>query len=100
MPGKGGNIEYKEMGYFRLFRDVCRVISSSLDVDEVLNLITENIVKALNVKGCAILLLDRRQQTLELSASHGLSQAYLKKGPLEADKFYHSPIDGGQRCKK
>lgn len=89
-----GIMEYKEMGYFRSFRDVCRVVNSSLDVDEVLNLITENIVKALNVKSCAIRLLDRRRQTLEVSASHGLSQAYLKKGPLDADKSIAETLGG------
>jgi signal transduction protein with GAF and PtsI domain len=90
----GGIMEYKEMGYFRSFRDVCRVVNSSLDVDEVLNLITENIVKALNVKSCAIRLLDRRRQTLEVSASHGLSHAYLIKGPLDADRSIAETLGG------
>ena len=39
----------KELQYFKLFRDVCKVINSSLDLKEVLILITENIVKLINV---------------------------------------------------
>ena len=48
----------KELRYFKLFRDVCKVINSSLDLKEVLILITENIVKIINAKACTIFLLD------------------------------------------
>jgi signal transduction protein with GAF and PtsI domain len=82
------------MQYFKLFRDVCKVINSSLDLKEVLKLIAENIVNVLEVKACNIFLWDRNRNTLELSAAHGLSEAYLKKGPLEADKSIAETLDG------
>ena len=46
--GKEG-MQNKELLYFKLFRDVCKVINYSLDLKEVLILITENIVKLINV---------------------------------------------------
>ena len=83
---KEGTMDAKEINYFRLFRDICTVINSSLNLAEVLKLITENVVSALNVKACAVFLWDREKNTLEISATHGLSEPYLKKGPLIADK--------------
>ena len=75
-----------EMQYFRLFRDVCKVINSSLNVGDVLQLIAKNLVKALDVRACAVFLLDREKNTLEVRTTYGLSKNYLKKGPLSADE--------------
>ena len=38
-------MQNKESRYFKLFIDICKAINSSLDLKEVLVLITENIVK-------------------------------------------------------
>ena len=56
--------------------------------------ITENIVKLLNIKACTIFLLDKTQNKLDVSASHGLSDAYLRKGPLDADKSIAETLGG------
>jgi len=87
-------MQKEELRYFELFRDVCKVINSSLDLKEVLILITENIVKLINVKACTIFLLDKSRNKLDVSASYGLSEAYLRKGPLDADKSIAETLDG------
>ena len=87
-------MQNKELTYFQLFRDVCKVINSSLDLKVVLMQITENIVKLLNIKACTIFLLDKTQNKLDVSASHGLSEAYLRKGPLDADKSIAETLGG------
>jgi GAF domain-containing protein len=87
-------METQEVQYFKLFRDVCKVINSTLDLEEVLKLITENVVRTLNVKACTIFLLDRNQKRLEVSASYGLNATYLKKGPLDADKSIAATLNG------
>ena len=87
-------MQNKELLYFQLFRDVCKVINSSLDLKVVLMQITENIVKLLDVKACTIFLLDKTQKKLDVSATHGLSEAYLRKGPLDADKSIAETLDG------
>ena len=84
----------KELQYFKLFRDVCKVINSSLDLKVVLMLISENIVKLLDDKACTIFLLDKNRNKLDVSASHGLSEAYLRKGPLDADKSIAETLGG------
>jgi GAF domain-containing protein len=87
-------MEEREIECFALYRNICRVINSTLDIHEVLKLITENIVKALEVKGCVIRLLNRTRQTLEVAASHGISEAYLNKGPVDADKSIAETMRG------
>jgi len=87
-------MQNKELRYFQLFRDVCKVINFSLVLKEVLMLINENIVKLLYVKACTIFLLDKNLNKLNVSASHGLSEAYLRKDPLDADKSIAETLDG------
>ena len=87
-------MQNRELRYFTLFRDVCKIINSSLDLKEVLILITENIVKFINVKACTIFLLDKTRNKLNVSASHGVSEAYLRKGPLDADKSIAETLEG------
>ena len=47
---------------------------------------TTDLAKALGVKGASIRLLDETEETLELVASCGLSEKYLQKGPVSAQK--------------
>jgi len=65
-----------------------------LELKEVLILITENIVKLINVKACTIFFLDKIRNKLDVGASHGLSEDYLRKGPLDADKSIAETLDG------
>jgi len=87
-------MEINEKSYLRLLRDICKVINSSLNLAEVLKRITENVTNALNVKGCAIFLWEKKRNTLEIRATHGLSESYLKKGPIDADKSIAETLKG------
>ena len=87
-------MENKEIQYFNLFRDICKVINSNLNFDEVLNSITENFVKVLNSKACAIFLLSREWNILKVRASCGLSEAYLNKGAVDAEKSMKESLEG------
>lgn len=87
-------MQNNEWQYFVLFIEVCKIINSSLDFKEVLTLITENIVKLINVKACTIFLLDKSRKKLDVSVSHGLSDTYLRKGPVDADKSIAETLDG------
>ena len=87
-------MEAKDIEYFKLFRDVCKSINSSLNLKEVFVLITENVIKVLNVKACTIFLLDRASKRLEVSTFSGLSDAYIKKGPVDADKSIAESLEG------
>ncbi|MCU0588382.1 MAG: GAF domain-containing protein [Syntrophobacteraceae bacterium] len=71
--------------YYRIFQEMSKTIGSTLSVEQRLNKLAEGMVKALGVKGCTIRLMDEARGTLELAASHGLSDEYFKKGAVQAD---------------
>ena len=71
--------------YLESYQNVCKAISVSLSLDEVLNLIVTNVVKVMNVKASSVRLLNKNTEQLELAAYHGLSDKYAKKGPVVYD---------------
>ena len=56
--------------------------------------LTAEIAKGLGVKASSILLIDKDKQTLELVASYGLSEKYLNKGPISAEKSISDALKG------
>jgi signal transduction protein with GAF and PtsI domain len=65
---------------------ISQSISSTLSLDEVLQMIVENAAKILGMKAASIRLLNEEKKTLQLRAAYGLSKAYLEKGPVELEK--------------
>lgn len=61
---------------------VSKGISHSRDPEEVVLMTVESIKTALDVKGCALFLVNKKNNELELAASYGLSEEYLSKGPV------------------
>lgn len=84
----------KDRTYFKAFRTVAKAISSSLDVQEVLDMMVSHVTRVMDLKACAIRLLHPKRRTLELVASHGLSEAYIKKGPVDADRSIAEALEG------
>ncbi len=84
----------KELEYLKLFKEISKKINSSRDIGDILKSITENIVKTLDVKGCAIFLLDKSQKRLHYSSSYGLSEEYVNKGPIDSEKSIVETLRG------
>lgn len=76
--------------YYTALYQTALTISSSLELDAVLQSVVISITEAMQVKACTLRLLDPRTGDLRLSAVHGLSSSYLAKGPVDVE---HSPID-------
>ncbi|GCE13932.1 GAF domain-containing protein [Tengunoibacter tsumagoiensis] len=76
--------------YYQALYQAALTISSSLDLDQVLQSVVISITKAMQVKACGLRLLDKESGLLHLSAVYGLSENYLSKGPVDV---VHSPID-------
>lgn len=83
-----------ERSYFESFRKVLKAVTSTLSLEEVLDLLVTNITEVMDLKGCSIRLLNPSTRTLELVASHGLSQNYIKKGPIDADTSIAEAMEG------
>jgi signal transduction protein with GAF and PtsI domain len=80
--------------YFDSFREVVKAVNSTLDRQEVLDLLVSNVAQVMGLKACAIRMLHGKKRTLELLASHGLSERYINKGSLEADKSIADAMEG------
>ncbi|MBI5195622.1 MAG: GAF domain-containing protein [Nitrospirae bacterium] len=85
---------FEKKVYLESYQNICKAISSSLSLDEVLNLIVTNAVKVMNVKASMLRLLNKETQKLEVAASHGLSPGYINKGPVAYDKSIDDALSG------
>jgi GAF domain-containing protein len=77
-----------------LFLALASAINSSLDIREVLNSMSEKVCQALGMKGVTIRLLNEDGKSLELVASHGLSKAFLDKGPISSSESITEGVKG------
>ena len=80
--------------YLSAFMHITRAINSSINLKEVLNLIAKNTCETTGSKGCTLMLLDEKGERLEVKSSYGLSDQYIGKGPLYADKSISDTLQG------
>ncbi len=80
--------------YLESYQNICKAISSSISVDEVLDLIVTNVVKVMNVKASLLRLLNKETRELEIAAYHGLSEKYANKGPVAYDASIDDALAG------
>lgn len=92
-----GTSQRPHRDYYTALYQAAMTISSSLELQEVLQSVVKSITEAMQVKACALRLLDPRTGQLQLSAVYGLSSGYLAKGPVDVE---HSPIDSEALCGK
>jgi len=73
-----------QRAYFQLetIYNSAQDVSSTLELQEVLDRLTRSTTNAMNLKGCTIRLLRETGTQLTLVSSYGLRDEYLKKGPL------------------
>jgi PAS domain S-box-containing protein len=85
---------FEKKVYLESYQDICKSISASISLDEVLQLIVTNVVKVMNVKASSLRLLDKEQQQLEMVAHFGLSEKYANKGPVSYDASIDDALAG------
>ncbi|MBU0517157.1 MAG: GAF domain-containing protein [Proteobacteria bacterium] len=78
----------------RIFLELAQAINSTLDIKGVLQILTSDVAEALQVKASSIRLLDEDKKELKLVAGYGLSQEYLDKGPISAEKSIAAALKG------
>lgn len=76
--------------YYKALYQAALTISSSLELDQVLQSVVMSTTEAMQVKACVLRLLDADTGQMRLSAVYGLSSEYLAKGPVSVGS---SPID-------
>ena len=85
---------FEKKVYLESYQNICKAISSSLSLNEVLNLIVTNAVKVMNVKASMLRLLNKETEKLEVAAFYGLSDDYVNKGPVDYDASIADALSG------
>ncbi len=70
--------------------NISTMLSGTRGLQQILDRITRAVAEALNVKSCSLRLLDDHRDELLIKSVFGLSEQYLKKGPVTVAM---SPID-------
>ena len=72
----------KEMDYFTALYNVAKVVNGTLDVSQILDTIIKCVTETMRVKACSLRLLESRRRRLVMGAAYGLSEDYIRKGPM------------------
>lgn len=77
--------------------EISKLLTSAMELNEVLNLIVKTTAQTINVKACGLRLLDENTGEMVLKAAYGLSQDYILKGRIFAWKgVYRDVISNGR----
>lgn len=71
---------------FESLASVSRTINSTLNLDEALRVITREACELMRARMCSLMLIDETREWLDLRASYGAGEAYIKKPRLSASE--------------
>jgi GAF domain-containing protein len=77
-----------------VFQEIGDAFNSPVSAEELLTRAAKVLVEQFNLKGCHFRLVSRDQRILEDVASHGLSEEFLSKGPVDAEKSVAEALEG------
>ncbi|MFC2063135.1 GAF domain-containing protein [Chloroflexota bacterium] len=69
-------------------------VNSALASDNVLRAIVEKVAETLGVKGCSLMLLTPDKKQLLHTVAYGLSDWYVRKGPVSSDRSISAALGG------
>ncbi len=85
----------KQLINYETLLKVTKAISHSKDSEEVALMTVDSIKTALDAKGCALFLINRKNNELQLATSYGLSDEYINKGPVSALRSIAQSLEEG-----
>ena len=77
--------------HLRLLTETTAAVNSTLDLEEVLNLVATKVADALHADACFVYLYDERTDELVLRATHGTNIEDMTQAPADADRARASP---------
>jgi len=80
--------------YYHSLYEVASILNSAHTARDILQSIVENVAKTVGAKGCSLMLLTPDRKILSRAASYGLSERYIKKGRVSADKSLSEALAG------
>ena len=80
--------------YYSALKRITKVANSDFGLRKICNSIAKSTAKAMQANGCRILSLNSQKEYLITVGAYGLSDLYLKKGPLDARKSLPDILEG------
>lgn len=87
-----------QVRFFSAQREISSLVNSTLDLETILETIVNRLPELFGVDGCTIRLLHPATNRLDLVASFGLSQEYLKRGSISREDSIFSVLQGDPIC--
>jgi signal transduction protein with GAF and PtsI domain len=84
----------KENAYCRHLYQLAATLNSPRSSNDVINSIVEGVAKAMEAKGCALMLLTPDEKVLLHTAAYGLSDWFVRKGPVLVDESMAQTLAG------
>jgi GAF domain-containing protein len=80
--------------YYKSLYELATTLNSARAPAAVLQSIVEGVAKAMGEKSCSLMLLSPDRKELLHTVAYGLSDWYVKKGPISADKSISEALEG------
>jgi len=80
--------------FYESLYQAASVLNSARAPEAVLRSLVESVAKATGAKACSLMLLTPDRKILLHTVAHGLSDWYLRKGPIKADKSISEALEG------
>ncbi len=80
--------------YYQSLFELAAALNSSHAPEAVLQSIVEGVAKTMGVRGCSLMLLSPDRSVLLHTVAYGLSDWYVRKGPVSADKSISEALAG------
>ena len=87
-------VEKEKVTYYHRLYEVAEAVNSAGTPDAVRRALVESVAEALHSKACSIMLLTPDRKRLLHTVAYGLSDWYLRIGPVSADKSISEALDG------
>lgn len=87
-------MERNKENYYTSLYELAAILNSARAPEAVLQSIVEGVAKAMGAKGCSLMLLSPDRKVLLHTAAYGLSDWYVRKGPVSADKSISEALEG------
>ena len=80
--------------YYESLYQITSVLNSARDPRALLHSIVESVAKAIGAKACSLMLLTTERDVLLHTVAYGLSDWYLRKGPVTVGKIISDVLEG------
>lgn len=80
--------------YHQSLYELAAILNSTRSPEEIVHSVVETVAKVMDAKGCSLMLLTPDKKVLLHTAAYGLSDWFVRKGPVSADKSMSESLQG------